>query len=370
MVNHPGVKAMDDVKGAVRTRAVYQPDQDTTVDFAAISGLTDFDVGTLTVQPKTPRRQRSHVGVISSRNAAEVIHGKQYVIPLTIALGIITESSQHVILIWNSDHRNTATISQIQHVNPTGTVLTAPTPPQILARDCDTSAFPSTTHTLTVEQDGPAVQNTQLIYTIGALVFTVEITGQRILAFNFLPNWEQGIKQSYRFQTVMSKNERLVEQRRPLITTPLRQQTANYCLGQPGREKELRKFLHEQRLLSTRPLAIPVYKEKITPTVDLNGLTVLPVNEDLTQMYDITNLTVLILVRKISDIFDHELKGVSAVGANSISVDVPVVGDFVAGDTLIYPCMIGIIESKDNRIETDLVGLATIDFTEIVLEET
>lgn len=313
------------------------------------------NLGTVT-RVAVVQEQQAHPGYAIECSWDKILPGF-YVIPTEVAVGLIIETSTQDILVWNSDPNNPLTVSTIQAVNPSGTTLDAPTPPIVLPPGV------AQVHVLTILKDGPAVQNTSYIYSTALVSRTVKVTGQRILAWPFEPNWGQRTQETLEFKTVKYANKRLVEQRRPRIVTPLRSQRADYLYGQDERKRL--KFLNQVRRLHRSILAVPIYSEILTPTTDIQGLVTVTLNEDISNHIHAGDLSDLYLIVSRAEDFQAELKRAASTTANSITFAVPVVEDFKAGDTFIYPTFPGLIQSKNVSAPTNQVLTASLEFKEI-----
>lgn len=165
----------------------------------------------------------------------------------------------------------------------------------------------------------------------------------------------------YKFNTVIELNKSFYEQRRPLLSKPRREIMAEYAFEKINAQK----FINDLRRFSLTACAVPIYEEILTPTSDLQGLNTISVNETLADYYNIHNCQLILIKSESTELY--QLKEVDSVGANIVLVDA-VDGDFDAGDTVIYPCIIAIIFNKNLQAQTDAVMVGSVEFQEVDIE--
>lgn len=291
----------------------------------------------------------NHAGDSHKGTAREVIFEQIYFSPTEIDLGFIGDDSVHNVYIWNAFLTEEKNLTQLQVVNIAGTSHNVPTPPVIIRPNTEKQ------YQITVSKSGNAVQSTQYLFTIGSDLFVIVVNGKRITAFPFEGDWVD-LKTSYRFNTVISRNKRFTEQRRPLLNLPMRKISLSFMFEKL--DQEIFFNLVKQYMLKT--LGIPLYSEPITPTSNLQGVTTIPVSESLAHYFNLQYAT-LVLIKSISS-FMSEIKEIASLGANSITVTSAVIENFTASDTVIFPVFIGIIEAEpqvelltDTMIKTSLV---------------
>lgn len=284
--------------------------------------------------------------------AGEVIFEKLYVFPEAIDCGFIANDAEYKILLWNSSHLETVDITNIDIVNEYG--LSFEEDNLTLQRNSDIQ------HTITVLKDGPALQDSKIEYTTSLGLFVVDITGKRILAWIYRPK-RGGIKFRYQFQTVIWRNEYFSEQRRPIYPVPLREISGEFF----ERGDDQQRFIHDLRLLTLRILAVPIWIEAFRPNEDLLNATTINTDDSLNERWNLWNNCDFVLIRNRSSLEPYEIKNIVSVSENSIAISSPIAKDFAAGDTLIYPCFVGVIKSKSPSMHgKEMVG-ATVEFSEV-----
>lgn len=289
--------------------------------------------------------------------AYNVLVNKIYISQTEFSYDLITEEITETITLWNADQvpHNILNISISQS---SGIIFDAPQIPYSLTPETEITLG------LIILKDGPTIQNTRILITIDYDVFEISVTGKRMVSFNFLCDWRESPKIKYGFQTVIWRNLYFQEQRRPLLVQPIREMEAAFTI----QKQNVEKFTNEVRNLSKKTIGIPVYLEPMSSASNLQGNTILTMRENLSNYFNLNNLSILILVLSKSDKYKSELKMIASIGSSSITVDQPVIGNFPPEDTIVFPVMIGIIESKNFVEETAKVVTANLQFKEIRLD--
>ena len=166
----------------------------------------------------------------------------------------------------------------------------------------------------------------------------------------------------YSFQTVLERNRRFNEQRRPLLTTPLRIESMEFIEEKVNQQK----LFHDLRTASLAVIAVPVFSEPLHPTGDLQGLTTLPISEDTDEYWNTKRTELAWITSRTQNL--NELREVSTVNEHSLVVTAAVVEDFTAADTFIYPCFVGILTAKSITADTGRLITAKLEFKEVFLE--
>jgi len=285
-----------------------------------------------------------------------VIFNKIYVFPTSIDFGFITEELQEKITIWNSGTTNAAnaTVSAIQKINDNGLGLDNDTPPFNLRPQC------AIENTVTAFLVGPAVQNTTYIYTINGVDYVVTVVGKRIVAFPFEPNWQPGVELTLKFQTILSKNKRFIEQRRALYDNPVFEQRADFLCAEEAQQI----FKQVIRNINNRVLAVPVYDEAIIPTQDLQGLQTISVQDISEELYLNDFAQFVILMRKEKTDITTEIKEIQSLTANTITFENAVVEEFNEDETIIYPAIISTMRLDETQVTAETLN-TTITFREV-----
>ena len=291
-------------------------------------------------------------GIQYDGSVSKEIFWKIHIYPKEIIKNIIVETTTYDITIWNADYENLAVITDIQKENEVGITLDHSALPIDLMRG------DAKIHILTILKQGPAIQDTTITYTINTKIYIVSIYGKRVIIFPYEPVGNLKIK--YRFQTIITQNERFTEQRRALLPIMLRNIAADFIF----REVKAEKFVNDIRFLSTKIVAVPVYSEPFFSTNSLKGQIIINTNTDLLNYYNLRNLCSMVLIKRISD-DEAEIKEIEEVQQDFVEVKTPVVEEFIQGDTVIYPVIIAILDSKSIQLATNRIVRSSLSFKEV-----
>lgn len=283
----------------------------------------------------------------------DLIFERIWVTPQLIEASFITESKDYEIAIWNAYQERSVVFSAIDSTSPTGTTLTTPTLPVNITQSDDLVL------TLTIDQEGPPLQNTTYTTTIDGIDFVITITGIRVIGLVPEPNWGPGIQINYSFETAMFQTPRFREQRRPLMDTPYRQAYLRYL----SYDTEAHRFFYVLAYGHDKIFGVPIYNEMMRASDIPNGGTVITTTTATTDMYNLNNLCSHIAI------VDHnnnlsEIKEFSSIGTNSITVSQAITGTYNVNTTLIYPVFFASVTSLQKSHATDDVETIEIEFGE------
>lgn len=179
---------------------------------------------------------------------------------------------------------------------------------------------------------------------------------------DFEPDWNSPPEVSYAFQSVVQSTPRFVEQRRPLLPTPVR--TAKYEFVLEGAEGQ--QLL--QRLESGKSVfsAVPIFSEPITPASLVQGASSITTVDDMTYLWNIQNCDWAIVLDLVFG--ESELLAVSSASGTTITLSQAIAGSFTAADCVIYPAFIGVVKDFDRVPITDLLSSVSVEFEETSAE--
>lgn len=222
------------------------------------------------------------------------------------------------------------------------------------------------TFNATVYELGPPVQDTDYIFVIAGKTFNLDILGERLQELDaiFNPNWATPPKVGLEFQTVLSRSNSFHEQRRPLFDNVLREMQASFLVE--GEEFEqahnVLKRAHEKLFF------VPVFVEILKPTnATLQGASVLTFEESIEDYYHLRNLTSILIIQSKIDNTLNEYLSIDSfdIGANTITLDSPIVNEYITEQTILLPVMVALIK-PDAKFQyvTDKVLQFTLNFRE------
>lgn len=347
MATHLGVKAINGFPGFPRSK-------DLTVQrnpkIEANTGNREIVIS------QKPGTQRS--GVRLSSDPGDAIFDKIYLIPEEIDFGFITEETSETITLWNSFRKTTGntSVTGITEDNADGLDLQTPPIPLSLPAQC------ATEFSLVALVDGPPIQNAFFIFSIGAETKILSVTGRRLLAFPFEPNWANGVDLKLKFETVVNRNKRFTEQRRAVYDFPNIEQSATFNFYEEKKEK----FKNYSRNIANKVLGIPIYSEPITTTDDvLQGLSTINTEDTTDETFLNIHARFCILFDR-DDNYTNEIKEIENITANTIEFKTPIIENFSGSNICIYPIFIGVMRPDESHISRDLIDVP-IEFREVFI---
>ncbi|QWP77480.1 hypothetical protein J5226_03485 [Lysobacter sp. K5869] len=156
-----------------------------------------------------------------------------HVEPRVLNLGNVSSVQRRAVWVWNAFRSQALTLTEATLSGGEGIVLTAPGAPPL-----PFAPLSERTWQVAVGTDGPPVIGATLAFRFdGFPVQPVVITGQRIVAFAFVPDWSRGVLERLAWRTDILTSPLQVEQRRGLRSTPRRSFEATLTVD--GRERVL-----------------------------------------------------------------------------------------------------------------------------------
>jgi hypothetical protein len=123
-----------------------------------------------------------------------------HVVPGTLALGNVVSDQSREIVVWNA-YLTTADFETIETDGFDGLSLTEPaSPPMTLA------PLQVLVYDVTVLVAGPPTIDASITWTINGEDYTTEITGRRVVAFPFPPNWKDQVNETLEFRGTLIKS--------------------------------------------------------------------------------------------------------------------------------------------------------------------
>lgn len=156
-----------------------------------------------------------------------------HVEPRVLNLGNVSSVQRRAVRVWNAYRSRALALSDAALTGGEGIVLTAPGVPPL-----PFAPMSERTWQVAVGTDGPPVIAATLAFQFDSFAtISVVITGQRIVAWAFVPDWSRGVLERLAWKTDILTSPTQVEQRRGLRSTPRRSFEATMIVG--GRERVL-----------------------------------------------------------------------------------------------------------------------------------
>jgi hypothetical protein len=265
-------------------------------------------------------------------------------------VGYVTSDRSFRVYLWNGTGADVILKSIATDVHNAEGIVYDADPPELVASG---NALPIV---FTVTVDGPLQYEAVFDFVSAcALVQRLVITGTRAphlsadIGYLFFPhNWERGLDESLAWKTDILISHDRTEQRIQLRTLPRRSWEVRMVVSGAGRRK-LETWLG---LRKSRYLFVPIWRDAVRLAGDIatNSVTI-PITEDS------DNLVIGTPVAVWSDWETAEVRTISGVGSNYISVDTPFSQSWSAGLTMVAPCRycLSLEQRRVNRF-TEEVG--------------
>lgn len=306
----------------------------------------------------TPKTRRS--AYASCDYGGEFIFERIWINPILIEAGFITEDTSVDSIFWNAFRYKEARITLIEEEDYEGTdidgiTLPYSTPVILLPQ------FGEYTFTFNIYKSGKAIQNSFYYFTIEDEIYTIRITGLRLLFFDLDPNWDSEVEIAYTFKSVIFTSRALNEQRRSLHDESRISISATYDMS-----KDVSRNYHNFLSYGKDKIwAVPIYSEKVLCKVVDIGAMELTTNqsESLNYYYNMNHGNGYI------SIINHEegiieVKQFGVQGENLISLNEPIILDYQSKPAWIYPIIAATIKSIEINQITDDFDELKIDFEE------
>jgi len=178
--------------------------------------------------------------------------------------------------------------------------------------------------------------------------------------FIFEPDWSKKVSEIYKLQTAIKTNEKLYEQRRPLVPEFVREVKATFV--EKGYIGQRLFFLLQY--IKDKEINVPIYSELMTGGV-YNGNTTITVNEVITYYWNLQNLcSYVIIINWVDDKF--EVRGLSSVSGKILTLTEAIVNTYASVKACtIYPVFVGMLKDTSTKHISDDVFEVAVTFEEL-----
>lgn len=271
-----------------------------------------------------------------------------------VEFGLISELAVKQINIWNAFLSSSISITGFVNPGDQGIAIETISPPVSIARNTDVD------YDVTVFVTGPAEQNTTYEFTIAGALYEVQVTGSRLILFDFDLNWADPEKIIYEYFTSIYTAPTGQEYRRGLASVVTRRSSFYYSLD----GIEAHRYLNIVRYGRARFILIPVYQEGFYSAGALTGALAITGSENLQYHWNLKNYSTYILIvdhaNKIS-----EAKSIASIVGNVINVSKVVLNTFDPDTAIIYPAYVAMVQDYSYRNITNKVIDSNITFQEV-----
>lgn len=266
-----------------------------------------------------------------------------HITPTELALGNLTATQQRTVRVWNAWRSRPVTLNDITLSDGSLSISGQGAPPFAIA------PLQELAWQLSIGLNGaPTVDNTAMWVFAGDPSAQVHITGNRVTAWGFAPNWANGITERLEWLTLVERGTSGQELATPLREYPRR--SWEYPVLAHARDRQrMEAMLYDA---SARTWAVPVWPDQQTLAADLpSGATVIPAS---TAGLDFAADGLAMLWRDAQTL---EVVQIASVAADSLTLVRPTQSGWAAG-TRLYPARTARLDSWPNlsRYTTQLVG--------------
>jgi len=248
--------------------------------------------------------------------------------PASIDLGKLVSAQTRNVTVWNAYLDHSLTLNALQASNGGGMAVTPPA-----ALPLTFAPLQQFSWSISVTPQGPAVIDAQLQWQFASSAddVTLTITGNRVVAWCFPPDWSQPINETLAWLTDVQMAVDGSQVRVPVRPAPRRQWEWR-MVAQGQSRRILEQMLYDW---SAQTWLVPVWPDITLLAAELpSGSGSIPV---VTANLD---FTVGGLAMLWSSPTEFEIVEVSDIAANALTLANPTVGDWPVGVRL-YPCRLG-----------------------------
>jgi len=244
----------------------------------------------------------------------EALYGKAHVIPPSLDLGNVLSAQVRQITIWNAQFNANLTVSSVANNVNGGIAVSGISPPVDLAEQSDVQ------FTVTADTTGPPVVSGSIDVTTSFAVFEIEVSGQRVTAFQFVP--EIPVQERLEFSTDIIPSEDNSEQRRALRNTFRQVLTYKVAADDPTTRGKIKNLIFDWQ---ASIFGVPLWFEasSVTAAVSAASTTINAVTAAAD--WKATGLGII-----YQDEDNFEIFEISSFNATSITTSTDLVGSYSA----------------------------------------
>jgi hypothetical protein len=311
-----GVSVSDPTNPALGGKDTNSTTADSIIPSAALAGTHADNF------PPSPEPHDAQVGFEADSFGFLHWYNRIHVTPLTLALGNLISSQVREISLF-STYFVDRTLNDVTLGNGDGLVLTEPA-----ATPLTLAPWQELIYELAISTDGPPTIDATILFDTDVIDITVEITGVRIVAWHFAPNWVDPVRESLTWLTDVQRAESGAEQRFSLREGPRQGWSFTFdCAGRLRRTLESELFAWGSRIW-----VLPIWPDIVEIAAPLTaGATSIPLTTAIRD-YHVGGLGLLLS----GDGLSYESFEVDTVAADSITLARPLLNSWPVG-TACYP---------------------------------
>lgn len=258
-----------------------------------------------------------------------------HIIPTAVDAGNVLIDTTLTFKVWNGWLTSKTVGAIAADGDTTGLVLSPPSPyvvPYVIA------GIEEQDYTIAVSVNGPSLIDVtySFAFSTGENIDLL-VTGQRIFAWTFRPNWSEQIEERMEWATDVLTSYNGTEQRIALRTNPRRTMAYGFTIDNNSDRRKFEAMLFNW---GARIWLVPIWMEGNTLTAELAaGATSMTVPRVDGNWHDGGYLIMM------AGAFDFEIIKVSTVSGNTVNFNDPTDTTWPAG-TMYYPAVTGILPDK------------------------
>ena len=278
-------------------------------------------------------------------NFWDIIKNQVHIFPaLKVDFGLVLSQQEIEYYIWNAYATKTATIREPVLVGDFGTTFVF-----YIAGDFTLQPGHGTGGLLTVFVEGPISSATD--FNIGVevqgnepLLYVIETKATRIIVFPFWADWNDAVKFKMSFSTIMTKDMKNREQRRPLLTKPQR----SIAFSQVDKIRGL--VGNAINFAGCKTVGVPLLQEVFHVKDITDGKTVVHIHGLINQHWNLDHYCDYIcLIDKSTDVM--VAKKIIARSGDYVQIENPILEDFPNISSVFgYPMIIGYFKSAKPKV--------------------
>jgi hypothetical protein len=261
--------------------------------------------------------------------ASTHIYERVWIDPPEIDAGLVVTVTPYNIETWNAYRDRGIVITAVTPTDADDTTLAIVPPVTIPRRG-------NRIDVLTILTTGDAYLDGEWTFSWSAPDATrvLPVTATRVPILALKHDWADGFQIRHEVSTRIWANKKLYEQRLPLYSTGRR----NFDLATWARDAYKHKNMIQK--VANLIFGVAIFSEPLTvnTTGSLQGLTVIPITQDLTYYWNVQHCTYMILWRESTGEVEPVL--LHSWAAHALTLDKAVINNWDALDVTVYPMLV------------------------------
>lgn len=276
---------------------------------------------------------------------SDIFYHRLHLVPQRIDLGNVVSTQEFNLYAWNA-HFQPKRLTAISGASE-GITIEGKQPPYTY------SPLEEQNYKVLVSPSGPSIINDIVIFNFTEESPSISITGNRVVAFSFMPNWaEDGITERLEWSTDILKSASGIEQRSALYLTPRRYFNGEFLIHASDKQR-----FNNMQSWGAKIWAIPLwpYIQQIKTALIAGESTILCATEDM----EFSEGTLIILWCGANE---YEVAEIKTVNKDSLTLVRPLLNEWPRGARL-YPARVAeITKQPELTSKTDNLQTFSVEF--------